>query len=840
MAARRAMTTVGDGVGAFGALLQRHRHAAGLSQLELAERAGLSQRGIADLERGVRRSPYPATVRRLVEALGLDEAERSALLAAAQPSESASSEPAAQTPTRSLPLPLSSFVGRERQVTEVKRLLEAARLVTLTGTGGIGKTRLALEVARASADAVFVDLVPLVDGALVPAAVAAALGVREQPKVPIQELLSSHLASRDVLLVLDNCEHLVQAAAELAEALLAACPRLRILATSRERLGVPVERHWPVPSLAVPGPDAPIERRHESEAVRLFVERASAISPAFSLTPETGPSVAAVCQRLDGIPLAIELAAARVNVLSVEQIAERLDDAVRLLVAGSRTAPARQQTLRATLEWSQALLSEPERLLLSRLSVFAGGWTLEAAEAICGDDVTGPSLSAPRLERGRILDLLGQLVDKSLVLVAPEADGTPRYRLLEPLRQFAAEGLGQQAAATLRERHAHCFAELVAAAAGQYHGPGEGAALNRLEREHANIQAALDWLLERDGQPDAAGLARALVWFWILRDHWSEARIRAERMLAGLPPDADLSSHADVLLVAGNIAFNQGDFASARQWGDASLAAARQLGEPGRLAYALLLAGGLSTSRGEYAAARALFEEGLPLARGAGTRWAEARHLGSLALLALEQGNCREAVELLRSSLELARAMGDAWSQAAVLNTLGDVARSQAEYAQARHLYEQSLALVEGLSTDRRASVLHNLAYVAVHERDHDRAAALFGESLRLYQRAGDQRGVAECLAGLACLAAAFGQHERAARLFGAAEAACQALRVQLSPSNRVDCARGLAAASAGTSRAAFAAARDAGQALSLDEAVREALSLGAPPVSPSLTSGSG
>jgi predicted ATPase/DNA-binding XRE family transcriptional regulator len=803
-------------------MLQRARRQAGLSQQELAERAGLSLRGIADLERGVRRAPYPTTVRQLVEALGLDETARAGLIAAAQP----------HVPTDglvhvepTLPLPLSSFVGRGHEIAAVQDLLNTARLVTLTGIGGIGKTRLALEVARASPYAVFVDLAPLIDGGLVPAAIAGALGIREQPGVPLLELLSSYLASRDRLLVLDNCEHLVQAAAELAEALLHTCARLRILATSRERLGVAGERTWQVPALSVPEPEEPIESLQACEATCLFLQRAAAVRADFSLTPENGPIVASLCRRLEGIPLAIELAAARVNVLAVDQIAERLDDAVRVLGRGTRTAPARQQTLQATFEWSYGLLSEPERLLLARLSVFVGGLTLEAAEAVCSDHATDQHLPAGRLQPEHILDLLGQLADKSLVQAESASYGGLRYRLLEPLRQFAAQRLVETGGADmLRERHARWFAALVAEAASHYHGPKEAVALEELEREHANIQSALDWRLQQPDQAAAARVANDLLWFWIRRNRVHEAQTRLEHLLDGFAA-AGTPGQPELLWSAAVIAWLQGDFVSAWERFMAALDAARQGGDDNLVARTLSTASRIAIARGEYATAREFLEEGLPLARLTGDRWSEGRHLDGLALLAIDQGDLAAARQLLEHAANLARAEGDDWSLATILITLGDVARSERDHGRARRLYEEMLSLTAGLGT-MLPSILHNLAHVAVHERDHDRALALFSESLLLFQRRGEQRGMAECLVGFACVAAAAGEHERAARFFGAAEAAFELLGVQLSPSNRADHSLGLAAAHAGCRDAEFATAYAAGRRLSLDEAAAEMLSV--------------
>src|SRR5918998_3407526 len=352
-------------------------------------------------------------------------------------------ESAARNPERlshNLPLELSSFVGREKGLAEVERLLEHNRLLTLTGSGGCGKTRLALAVASELVeefeDGVWlVELAPLVDPSLVPRAVASTLGVREQPGRSPTETLSDYLGSKKVLLVLDNCEHLIEACAELAEALLHSCPELRALATSREALGIAGEVAWPVPSLSLPDlrrlPD--IESLPQYESARLFLERTAAVNPTFTLTEQNAGAVAQVCYRLDGIPLAIELAAARAKVLSVEQISERLDDSFRLLAAGSRTAMPRHRTLHATMDWSHELLSREERVLFRRLSMFAGGFTLEAAESVCAGE---------ELERDEVLELLSYLVDKSLVIMR-EVGGETRFRLLETVRQYGREKLGE-------------------------------------------------------------------------------------------------------------------------------------------------------------------------------------------------------------------------------------------------------------------------------------------------------------------------------------------------------------------------------------------------------------
>lgn len=733
--------------------------------------------------------------------------------------------------TRLPPLQLTSFVGREAELTELAHLVGTTRLVTLTGAGGIGKTRLALEVGRGVAEQFsdkvwLVDLASLADARLVPQAVASVLEITEQPRRSLIDVLTDGLRSRALLLVLDNCEHLVHSCAELAQRLLQHCPDLRILATSREPLGVAGETTWRVPPLGLP------ERRSDlisavvaqSEAARLFAVRASAALPGFSLAQHAA-TVARVCWQLDGIPLALELAAAWVRVLSPEQIAERLTDAPRLLSTSSRLAPARQRTLRATFEWSYSLLSEPERALLARVSVFIGGWTLETCEEVCGDDSRTASHTTGSLDRGRILELLGGLIDKSLVLAEPAADDM-RYRMLEPLRQFALERLVEHdATSTMRRRHAQWFLAMATDAAREYHRPGEIAALERLEREHPNLQAAFDCLVELGDDATAARLALALWWFWISRDHWQEARTSPERLLDKSDLSVGAPSHAEVLSLAAVTAWLQGDFPRANRWVEKGLAVARQQAEPRPLAAVLTVAGQLTLSQAEYATSRQLFDEGLPLARAAGDYWNETRALDGLARLALVRDDLPEATRLLDACAKLAREVGDDWTLATVLNALGDVARGQGDYARAKHLYQKSLTLFGILANvGQRPSILHNLGYVALHERDFARSKELFGESLGLFQRFGERRGVAECLVGLAGIAAAAGRPDRAVRLFGAAEAAFEALGTQLSASNRADYSRHLAIARASMRPAVFAAAWTSGQQLPLQQAVDEAL----------------
>jgi predicted ATPase/DNA-binding SARP family transcriptional activator len=731
------------------------------------------------------------------------------------------SGPLASTPAgrrHNLPALLTTFIGREREIAEIKRLLVQVRLLTLTGSGGCGKTRLALQVAGQLEgeypDGVWlVELAALSDPSLVPQAVASAFGLREAPgRRALTATLAESLSRKQLLLVLDNCEHLVEACATLSDALLRACPSLYLLATSRQPLGLVGEAVWPVPPLSLPDLRRlpPTEHLLQSEAIRLFVERARLAQPDFALTSRNAAAVAQICHRLDGLPLAIELAAARVKLLSAEQIAARLDDRFRLLSGGSRTAP-RHQTLRAAMDWSYELLSEAERTLFNRLAVFAGGWTIEAAEALSDGDV---------------LDLLSSLVDKSLALAEPDSTGAVRYRLPETLRQYGRERLADSGEAEqILRRHAAFFLMLAEQAEPELLGPEQAAWLGRLEREHENLRAALAWARERGDAEAALRLAGAMWFFWLQRGYWSEGRERLEEALA-LARDSGCSrERAKALCGAGTLAWPQDDYGAARSRLEESVALWQQLGDRWGLALALYYLGHAALMSGDYPAARSCYEESLPIFEELGDTWGLSQPLEGLGRVALQEGDYAAARARLEESLAIRRAIGDKWQIALAQNVLGDVARCQRDYNLATALYEESLALFRELdSRGGMASSLHNLGYVAHGQGDERRAGALFGESLTLFCELGDKRGIAEALAGLAGVAAATGQPERAARLFGVVEGLLTAIGVQLWPSNRADFDRDVAAARARLDEATFMAARAQGRAMSIARAVDCAL----------------
>jgi predicted ATPase/DNA-binding SARP family transcriptional activator/DNA-binding CsgD family transcriptional regulator len=696
-----------------------------------------------------------------------------------------------------LPRALTSFVGREREVVEVERLLGAARLLTLTGVGGSGKTRLALEVARGLVGACpegawLVELAPLSEGALVPQAVAEALGVREQPNRPLISTLVNVLGEQKVLLVLDNCEHLIGAAAHLAEALLGSCPRLKILATSREVLGAAGEVSWLAPPLSGPDPQQrpTVETLEGYESVRLFVERARYRDPSFVLTPRNARAVAQICRRLNGIPLAIELAAARVGVLSVEQIATRLGDSLRLLTAGSRTATPRHRTLRATLDWSYELLSEPERKLFGRLSAFAGGWTLEAAEVVGAKN---------GIEEGDVLDLLSRLVDKSLVVsgASPEAGGGPRYRMLEPVRQYAQEKLEASGeAATIRQRHTEHYLELAETAEPELSGRNQPEWLYRLETEHDNLRAALGWSLQQPEVEPALRLAAALAMFWHTHGHLSEGRAWLERAIS------------------------------------ASSTAA-----PRTRAKALNGAGWIAMFQGEYEAARALFEKALALFRELKDEDGIVTSITNLGLVAvLGERQDIPVPTLLEEATRLRPKVTNPRTVANLLILSGLVAFAQGDAGRAWTLHEESLKISREIGDAGCTIVcLTNLGLMAVGRADHARATALLGESLRLGRKSEDKMPLQYALFGLAGVAAYQGQPVRAARLWGASEAVREAAGLHLTALARFGTNYDdlLAATRARIDEAAFATEWAAGRAMAQEDAIEYALGTEGEPTAP-------
>lgn len=712
-----------------------------------------------------------------------------------------------------LPRQVTSFVGREQELMEVKRFLETTCLLTLTGSGGCGKTRLSLQVAadmlEEHPDGVwFVELAPLTDPALVPQTVAEALGLRETPGEPITRTLLSFLKERQMLLVLDNCEHVLQASARLVDALLKSCAKLRVLVSSREALGIGGESAYRVTSLSVPSLQETSTPQSVSDyaAVRLFIDRAVAAKSDFSVTSQNASALASVCRRLDGIPLAIELAAARVRSLSVEEVNTRLNDCFRLLTGGSRTALPRQQTLRSLIDWSYDLLNAEEKTLLQQVAVFAGGWTLEAAEQLCGEEA---------------LDLMTSLVDKSLAVAEMQGE-TTRYRLLETVRQYARDRLVESGeSAEVRRRHQAYFAALAEAAAPQMRGPQQGVWLERLESEHDNLRAALEW-----SDPEMIlRIASALWQFWSVRGYVSEGREWLAGALAGAEVQAPTALRARALYVAGAMASSQGDYATARTCCEESLAIYRESGNTHDIAVLLHSLGINSSSQGDHTAARTLFAESLAIHREAEYKPGIANVLHSLGMIASREGDYAAARAFNEESLAIHRELGHARGIANVLHSLGIIASGEGDAAAARTWYAQSLTIYRELGHKRGiANLLHSLGMIASREDDYAAARALYVESLAIHRELGNRRGIANSLEAMAALAAVQEQPERAAQLWGAAEALRSEVGAPLPSSERTHFALLVEHARAELSEEMFTAAQARGRALTLEHSTALAL----------------
>jgi predicted ATPase/DNA-binding SARP family transcriptional activator/DNA-binding CsgD family transcriptional regulator len=738
-----------------------------------------------------------------------------------------------------LPAPRTSFVGRERETVEVKRTLSMTRLSTLTGAGGSGKTRLALEVAReligAYPDGVWlVELASLTEGDLVAQEVAGALKVSERPGQPLTDTLVDALADKELLLVLDNCEHLVEAAAQLVDALLDSCPRLRVLATSREPLGVSGEVLWQVAPLSLPATTdggAGVESLMRYEAVRLFVDRARLRLPDFELTQENAGAVARVCRKLDGIPLAIELATARMGALAVEQVAQRLEASLDVLKGASRTATPRQRTLRATLDWSYNLLSETERALFRRLSVFAGGWTLEA---VC---------SGGSFEEGDVLDLLGGLVDKSLVVAGVSSGGAVHYRMLEPIRQYAREKLGASGEAEeVQNRHAAFFLTLAEEVEPELAGPQQSVWVERLDVDHDNLREALSWFLERREAELALRLGAALWRFWFDRGYLSEGVRWLERVLAGSDPAAS-PVRVKALEGLGWLLQVQGDTEQAKATYEEMLKLSRELGDKGDIATALNSLGTVAAQQGDNERARVLLQENLEVLGeleeegNPATTLKRFHALNLLGYLAInEEGDYARGATLWEESLAVARKVGDTERVGSALSNLGHPALLQGDYERARALSEEALAFAHELgsaSVEFAPVAFVNLGLAALGLGEHERAAASFEETLVMSQNMGRKPQVIESLEGMASLAGALGEDTRAAHLWGAAEAAREVTGIALSPGERDLHEPYLASARSRLGEIAWEEALAGGRAMSLEEAVEYALSKEVEPATP-------
>jgi predicted ATPase len=654
---------------------------------------------------------------------------------------------------RRLPLETSTFVGREHELAELRILLGRTRLLTLAGTGGAGKTRLALELARGREDAhaggaVLVELDSVSEGADVPDAVAEALDLRALPGEAVVDAIAAELAPTEMLLVLDNCEHVIGAGAALADALLRSAPRLTILATSREPLRIPGEVVFRVPSLAIPDPEAvnAPDALGDYEAVRLFVDRAESVAPGFALDETNAAAVARICHRLDGLPLALELAAARIDALAADALAERLEDSFRLLRAGSRTAPTRQQTLEAALDWSYELLADPERVVFRRLAVFAGGFTLEAAEVVCAED---------GLEEAQVADLLALLVEKSLVAVE-ERRGTRRYRLLETIRAYAGLRLSEAGEGdAVAARHAGWISGLVDACDAQLSG---------LDPERGNLRAALEVLLAHD--PDAALRLCARAWpFWVRRIELSEARRWLGEALERAPEPSP--ARARVLLGHAAIEYRSGDESLGLGRVDEALVLARDLGDAELEWRAIHFRGGIEIAGEEGRAAAVHYEAAIAVARSHELSALEAVSVYSLGFADWIAGDLAAAEERFAASDALFRGVGDPDVTVPSLLNVAQIAVQDPGAPLLRLVFEDTLQPFSEVTCAIAAGyVLLNWANVARIADDPERARALLAEALRRFEQAGSVRGPADVWARLAYLALSQGDVEEATQLF--------------------------------------------------------------------------
>lgn len=725
-----------------------------------------------------------------------------------------------------LPIPLTSFIGRQREIREVKEMLAGTRLLSLTGAGGSGKTRLAMQAANELLEQFrdgvwWVELAPLTDAALLPQAVAKVLGVQENSQQSLLETLANALSGRQLLLALDNCEHLVTASASLAETLLRAGAGVKILTTTREALGLVGEARFLVPTLSLPaGPHLDLaETLMQYEGIRLFVERARSAQAGFELDDRNASPVLEICQRLDGIPLAIELAAARVSSLSAKEIAERLHDRFNLLTGGSPIAPARQHTLRAMMDWSYELLSAAERMLLNRLSVFAGGWTLEAAEAICADEA---------LPRQQILDLLSNLVRKSLVTVQVRESAT-RYAILDTIRQYAGDKLSQSGELpTMQERHLQFFLDLAEGTSRKLHTAAHTQCLTLLERELDNFRAALAGATQ-SGQAEAGlRLADALCRFWLRKGHWGEGREWLHDLLANRDASISELTRARTLMVDAILAYSQGYYGEARKEFELALALFRKCNDPAGMAETLMEMGNADFVQGNYAAARSHLESSLAISRTIRFQWVTADALHYLGHVWQGLHKDEQAQGCYTESVSVFRELGDRVNLSYPLSDLGQIALHDGDLSSARAIFQENLNVFQQDGNKIGSALMTaDLGYVALAANDAGRAEGYLRESLSRFHELGSRRYMNECLEGLAAAAVLCSNPLRAARIFGAAEALRASTGLALPPYRQAEHDRYSATLRAQLDAAQLARVWAEGQELSTEQIVELALAAG-------------
>jgi predicted ATPase len=685
---------------------------------------------------------------------------------------------------RQLPASVAPIVGREEEIEALAHMLEGdvPRLITLTGPGGIGKTRLALAAADRVRDSfadgvAFVPLSGVSDASLVSPTIAADLGVHEQGNRPLVDVLIGHLQDKELLLLVDNFEQVVEASPVLGD-LLAGAAGLKILVTSRRPLRLYGESEFPVSPLGLPVTST--EHVEDSEAVQLFIQRAAWARPGFSISPENSTVIAEICRRLDGMPLAIELAAAWLRVLSPEALLNRLSSRLDVLSGGARDLPERQQTLRGTIAWSYDLLEDWEKELFAQVSIFGGGFDVSAVDSVCDTEA---------LPQRDTLSALGSLVEHGLVQLANDVADEPRFRMLETIREYALEQLrasGREA--DLRTRHARYFERVSGEAARHLYTMGGEEWMSPLEREQDNLRAALEWIIEarlRPDDPERPLLNTGLAFFWFLRGQLTEGREWAERLCERAEESGDQRDLANALLTAGTFAMWQGELSTARERLERSVAIWRGAGGTTQLAFSLMVLGVTAVNQADAATARQVLEEALPMFHRAGFDRNEGLILMHLGNASAQLEDFELARRQFEEGLALGRRRNDTWMIASLLNNLGEIARCQDDHAQARGYYAECHDLFETQhAAGDAARARHNLAYCDLRDGRPNDAQSEFLSVLEEFEQIGTDRGIGECLAGLAAVAAETGDPERGARLLGAGSALLRSLGAQPWPAD--------------------------------------------------------
>jgi predicted ATPase/DNA-binding XRE family transcriptional regulator len=817
----------------FGTKLRELRIAAGLTQEDLAERTGLSVRGISDLERGERSRPHFETVRLLADALELEPADRNALVVAARPPPGTAPAEAIHpiTVISTLPIPATRLVDREQEIRDAVRLLDhgETRLLTMTGPGGVGKTRLAIAVALQSAaaeDAVFVDLAPISDPDLVGPTIVRALGLRDAGDQTPGELLKEAFSNSRVLLVLDNFEQVIPARSLVSD-LIATCPLLKVLATSRMPLRLRSEQEIPVPPLALPDPTsqsslADLER---SPAVTLFVQRAQAADPHFSFDAENAPSVIEACHRLDGLPLAIELAAARVKLLSPQVLVSLMERRLELLTGGPMDAPERQRAMTAAVAWSHDLLSGETQLLFRRLAVFAGGFTLEAVEAVCAEGLPFA------------LDQLSELADHSLVQRDDHLNGSPHFRMQEVVREFARERLEESGESlTIQNAHAAYYLDFTERANVGLTGPQQGAWLTRLIADEGNLATALDFAIDQQDAETALRMVGNLWAFWARRGHLGEGRMWVERAL-GIANNAPLLSRTRAFRILGSLAIDLADFPNAQTLFEASRDVSAELEDEEGFTISQNGLALVARYRGNFDQAQVLQESILEVWRKRGDLRREAITLHNLGDVANALGRFEEARVRHQEALVIQQAIGDGGGIAYSFLSLAEMTCDAGDPATAQPMFERSLVLFEDVGDHLGvAYASYGLGRVASLQHEASRASEQFAEALALRREFGDRRGIIECVEGIAGVALVAGKTEQATRLFGAAATARSTLGVPLTPVARTVIDVKTEALRDVLGSSVFATAWALGEVMTIEQSAGEAAELAAVLAAPNQT----